>query len=447
MLIYLQRAARLILSLELPLLGLITFAFWYPSPIRDQWLWTLFLLIPIYAARLIVYWRLWTWTPLTPWLLGYVILVVINISLGLSLAVDGSASVPYTRGWIMLGRPLLGLGIFIACVEYARTHGTIQGLISRSVWVSLGLGLLALGATQWPDKAKQFAFITDALPRVGNFPGAEGGFNANEIAGALAWVVPLMAGVAIYRRREKLPQRDEATIAALLLGMAIFLGQSRAALLGVLLALAILSWFLLRHYWRFVGIFAVFCVGVLQIASIALVPVATDAEGNRDTVAENLTAQADNSIAPRLSIWQSALDMIRDHPLTGVGISFFRYEPVRSMYPVPDVDSRVLVHSHNEVLQVGTDLGVPGLVVYVGWYGAALYTLWRIWKQGSDEARAVALAACCGLLAHGVFGLADAIPLSDRFAFLNWWMFGILGAQYIVVKEAKQETMIPQNPT
>jgi O-antigen ligase len=447
MLIYLQRAARLVLALELPLLGLITFAFWYPSPIRDQWLWLLYLLIPIYVARLIVYRRLWTWTPLTPWLLGYVILVVINIALGLSLAADGSASAPYTRGWIMLGRPLLGLGIFIACVEYARTHHTTQGLITRSVWFALGLGLLALGATQWPDKAKQFAFITDALPRVGNFPGAEGGFNANEIAGALAWVVPLMAGVAFYRWREKLPRRDEVTIATLLIGMAIFLGQSRAALLGVLMALAILCWFLLRRYWRFVGIIAVFGVGVLQIASVAFVPVSTSADANRDTAAGNVTAQADESIAPRLRIWQTALEIIRDHPLTGVGISFFRYEPVRSLYPVPDVDPRVLVHTHNEVLQVGTDLGVPGLLVYVAWYIAALYTLWFIWKRGDGEARAVALAVCCGLLAHSVFGLADAIPLSDRFAFLYWWMFGILGAQYAVVKEATQETTKPQSPT
>src|SRR5690349_16282140 len=86
MLIYLQRAARFVLALELPLLGLITFAFWYPSPIRDQWLWLLYLLIPIYAARVILYRRLWTWTPLTPWLFGYVILVIINIMLGLYLA-------------------------------------------------------------------------------------------------------------------------------------------------------------------------------------------------------------------------------------------------------------------------------------------------------------------------------------------------------------------------
>ncbi len=439
-----QRAARLILILEMPLLALMTFAFWHPSPIRDQWLWLLYLLLPIYAARYIVYRRLWTWTPLTPWLLAYVVLVVINIMLGLSLAADGLASAPYTRGWVMLGRPLLGFAIFTACVEYARTYHSTQGLISLSTWAALGLGLLALGTTQWPDKAKQFAFITDALPKVGNFPGAEGGFNANEIAGALAWIVPLMAGVALYRWRDRLPRRDEVTLAFLLLGTALFLGQSRAALLGVLLALAILCWLLLRRYWRFVGIAAVFAIGVLQILAVAVVPVVPNAEGDRDTAAGNVATQADESIAPRLRIWQSALEMIRDHPLTGVGISFFRYEPVRSMYPVPEVNPNVLVHTHNEWLQVGTDLGIPGLIVYLGWHIAAVYTLWFIWKNGNAEARVAALAVCGGVLAHNIFGLADAIPLSDRFAFLCWWIFGLLGAQYAAVKETTPET--PNNP-
>ncbi|MFN8376530.1 MAG: O-antigen ligase family protein [Anaerolineae bacterium] len=46
-----------------------------------------------------------------------------------------------------------------------------------------------------------------------------------------------------------------------------------------------------------------------------------------------MAVQADESIAPRLRIWQAALDIIRDYPLTGVGISF-RYDPICSRYPV-----------------------------------------------------------------------------------------------------------------
>ncbi|MFN8376531.1 MAG: hypothetical protein U0694_27130 [Anaerolineae bacterium] len=67
--------------------------------IRDNWLWLLYLLIPIYAARLLLYRRLLTLTPLTPWMLLYVVLVVFNIGLGLYLA-SGWRSVRTLHAWM-----------------------------------------------------------------------------------------------------------------------------------------------------------------------------------------------------------------------------------------------------------------------------------------------------------------------------------------------------------
>ncbi|MFN8376529.1 MAG: hypothetical protein U0694_27120 [Anaerolineae bacterium] len=42
-----------------------------------------------------------------------------------------------------------------------------------------------------------------------------------------------------------------------------------------------------------------------------------------------------------------------------------------------------------------------------------------------------------------MFGLADAIPLSDRFAFLHWWMLGLLGAQYVVTEKPAEPAVQP----
>jgi hypothetical protein len=434
----------LILALELPLLTLITFAFWYPSPTRDQWLWLLYLLIPVYAARWLVYRRLWTWIPITPWLLIFIALLIINIALGIAFAADGVPDAPYTRGWIMLGRPVLGMAIFTACVEHARVRQSMQGLLTRTIWLALGLGLLALGSTQWTDKAKHLALITDVLPEIRNFPGAENGFNPNEIAGAVSWLLPIVTGLALYRWRDKRARRDEVTIAWLLLGVALFLGQSRGALLGTLLALAILCFFLLQKYWRYVGLAGVFGIGILQIISVAVAPLPDSFEGQSDTATSNLTVQADESIGPRLRIWQSALQMIWDYPLTGVGFTFFRYEPMRTLYPVEGVERGILVHAHNEWLQMGTDFGVPGAALYLVW-GVVIFQMVRaIWKRGNPEARVVALSVGCGLLAHGVFGLLDAIPLADRFAFLFWWTLGLLGAQHVTVSTPALHPTPPQ---
>ena len=47
--------------------------------------------------------------------------------------------------------------------------------------------------------------------------------------------------------------------------------------------------------------------------------------------------------------------------------------------------------------------------------------------------QAVAVSAG-GLLAHAVYGMADAITLWDRFAFVFWIMLGLLAAQYWLVQ-------------
>jgi O-antigen ligase len=302
----------------------------------------------------------------------------------------------------------------------------------------MALGALALGATQWPAKSDQFDPITNALPVVSNFPGTEGGFNPNEVAGALAWMLPLAAGLALYRWREKLPGRDSTLMACALLGAALFFGQSRAAILGVLAAFVVLCFLLLNtRRLRYLALAGVGVLAALQILAVGNA-FAPQAEGG---IAGNVSEQADLSISPRLRIWESALAMIRDYPLTGVGISFYRYDPIRSMYPVEGVDRNVLVHTHNELLQVGTDLGVPGLIVYVGIHAVAIFMIYRLWKMGKrDENYALAIAAACGILAHTIFGLYDAIPLADRFSFLFWWTFGLLGAAYAALTAATQET-------
>jgi hypothetical protein len=47
--------------------------------------------------------------------------------------------------------------------------------------------------------------------------------------------------------------------------------------------------------------------------------------------------------------------------------------------------------------------------------------------------RLLVKAIAAGLFAHAIYGLTDAIPLWDRFAFFFWWMLGLSGAQYVLV--------------
>lgn len=394
-------------------------AFWLPSPTRDAWLWLLYLLPLFWAARWLRFRRLWPDTPLQWLFLAFIVLGVLNVRFA-----------PYTLGIDMLGRPLLGMGLFFYAIEFACRYRDIKGLLIATTILALLVGLIALLTTQWNSKSDQLSIIVDALPNIKTIPGMEGGFNANEIAGAMSWLLPVMAALAALRWQHRLP-RAGVTIAFFVLFAALFIGQSRMAVIGIIIALALVVRILLpAGRWRNAGLLALIFIGILEVLIINNV---FDI-GNR----QRMRDRDESSFSDRIDIFRSGFDIIRDYPLTGVGMNMFRYNPVRQLYPVAKYQDRVLPHAHNEWVQIGSDMGIPGLIVFTAWYGVAGYMLLVAYRRGAAEIKALAVGVAAGLLAHVVFGMGDAVPLWDRFAFVFWWMLALAGAGYIVARKSIQ---------
>ena len=65
----------------------------------------------------------------------------------------------------------------------------------------------------------------------------------------------------------------------------------------------------------------------------------------------------------RLCMVTSGLGMIRDHPLTGVGIDMV--EPAYPEYRAADAPHLRIPHLHNNVVQIAAERGLPTLVAYL----------------------------------------------------------------------------------
>ncbi len=408
--------ARRILWLEPLILTGMIIAFWNPTPARLDWLWLLWLLIPILVARFIVHGRWLTRTPLDIVFVAFLVLGVINVAVA-----------PYTRGLMMLARPLLGIALYYSLVEHTRAQGNLRGPLQVMIILSLVVGVMALGASQWGLLDQALLPITTNLPVIeGSLIG--GGFNANEIAGAMAWLLPFMTGLAIYRWRTR-GIRWDVTLAGFMLLAAILLGQSRATIIGVFFAFVFIS-LLLPNRWRIFG-------GLLIVGLIALEIIIVVGNSAKPSLPTEASTPAAPTLAPigatvnaRQEIWNSALAITRDYPLTGVGLSLFRDRRVREQYPVTSSAVNFLPHAHNEYLQILSDMGFPGLIVFLAKYVIVFGMLFRAWRMGDDETRTVSIAVAAGLIAHAIYGLADAITLWDRFAFIFWMMLGIAGSVY-----------------
>ena len=65
----------------------------------------------------------------------------------------------------------------------------------------------------------------------------------------------------------------------------------------------------------------------------------------------------------RLEIWRTAICMIRDHPILGVGLNNFM--DIYPLYPHPEGFGTSMSMAHNIFLEFGATTGIPGLILFM----------------------------------------------------------------------------------
>jgi len=396
----------MILAARLILMGLLFIVLWLPSPDRDTWA---FLLIPaaiISLASPMMNRRPHNWSRFYLPLSVFIALCVLSIYIS-----------PFqTRGWILLFRPLAGLWIFVTLTEITSTDWTQRWILAVFAVLTLIILLMGIGGLSWTGKASRFSDIIAHLPQWQDFWWWRGGLNVNEFSGGATWLIPMLAGLSLRLSGQNF-LRLCAFAAATVLTIIVFLSQSLSGIAGVIAGL-IFVFVQCRHFrLSLVIVGAVLLAGNL---AVLLYPVQS----------ANLLAAASgrpdvNSLEHRAVMWQRAQAMIYDYPFTGVGIAMYRQ--LREQYATPGYERFLVPHPHNEALQFGTDLGIPGLIVY-GWLALLIgQAAYHVVIHGSRAECAAAIAVTAGLIGHAVYALTDAIPIWDRFAFVFWCLLGLLG--------------------
>ena len=136
-------------------------------------------------------------------------------------------------------------------------------------------------------------------------------------------------------------------------------------------------------------------------------------------------------ISLRLDIWSRAWAMLKDMPLTGIGLNNFPIQ-IGVFYPGYAIGNEP--HAHQLYLQTALDLGLPGLLAFV-W----ALTLWfrrlsENFRQTQDRlARALYLGLAAGVIAYLAHGFLDALMLGAKPGVLLWVMLGLGAARPAVM--------------
>jgi O-antigen ligase len=104
----------------------------------------------------------------------------------------------------------------------------------------------------------------------------------------------------------------------------------------------------------------------------------------------------------RVAMLKSGVEMVKDHPLTGLGPNMVRetYE----VYRVPEAVEPVNIHLHNVPMQIAAERGLPALAIWLGFVGVVAYDMLKRLRSARHPSLAAAgLAALVAMLAAGLF--------------------------------------------
>ena len=191
---------------------------------------------------------------------------------------------------------------------------------------------------------------------------------------------------------------------------AFILLKTRGALLTMLVVLPSMILFFVRDLKRLLSIAAVFILSATIFFNVY--PEAVD----RIETVKNFDAE--QSVSERFLMWRSALEMIKDNPMLGVGFGNFEQKYQRE-YIQPEARERWQGHAHNTYLQLWAETGLIGLAIYCSMF---VYILMWSWRRRSSDYAAMIFFSTAGFL---MYSMTDYTYASYSAMRVYWFVFGL----------------------
>lgn len=266
----------------------------------------------------------------------------------------------------------------------------------------------------------------------------------------LAFILPFFMMQVLKRSGNSSSLKFGAFLMVIILVIAEFLSYSRASWISLLAAGGLLA---LLHFkiksWQLISLISIMVIGVLvNLSSIYGVLKENEAKYG-DDVGTHLTSvtnlQNDQSNLERVNRWVCAYRMFEDKPILGFGPGTYQF--VYDRYQTPEFMTRISTHkgdrgnAHSEYLTYLSELGLPGLVVFILIVLSVLNLGVRLYHYSfSVEERNMIIIAILGLVTFFVHGLFNTFSDMEKMSVLIYGSVGIL-VHYDLKKNELSETI------
>jgi putative inorganic carbon (hco3(-)) transporter len=211
-------------------------------------------------------------------------------------------------------------------------------------------------------------------------------------AGILMLIALVVLAQVLFRPRSRLSYVLVGSL--VLLTAALVMTHTRGAWMGFAAGVVLILGFRQKRLF-------------LALPVVAVVIFLAAPEAVRQRISSIVDPQ-DVTARERLYMWGSGLQILRDHPWTGVGMEGVKR--VYRTYKHPDAVRDQRAHLHSNPIQIAAERGLAGLVCWL-WIWIAFYAhAWTIFRRlGPDDRLAMALVigSLASVTGFHVFGLFE----------------------------------------
>lgn len=236
--------------------------------------------------------------------------------------------------------------------------------------------------------------------------------NPNNFAEILVMLTPF--ALALFLNAETWRGRVWSLFAIVVSAVALGATYSRSGWLGIALAVVV---FLFLENWKLIPLIA-----ILGLCTLPLLP---QSILNRLLTIGN---KRDSSLNYRFAIYQSTAVLLKDYWFRGVGLGSDVLKTAFEAYPAM-FDGNYPIHTHNNYLQVWSEMGIVGLLTFLGTVFYQVKQGCKAWLATGDKRLkrflAAAVAGFCGIL---LISAAEYTWFYPRNMFLYWSLFGVIAA-------------------
>ncbi|MGN1050284.1 MAG: O-antigen ligase family protein [Selenomonadaceae bacterium] len=215
------------------------------------------------------------------------------------------------------------------------------------------------------------------------------------------WVPVLVCLIAFYWKEKT--NKYVLVLSTIIGCVALAFNGTRGAWIAVIIAVVFCLFLIIRSKIK-----AILAIFILMMVSAMLVFSVPQLEQRVDSI----TDLSNNSNHERILLWTSAVHMVKDYPLTGVGHGTFR-ENYLSTYILPEATNRNLGHAHSNFFHNLAEGGWPGAFAFCIWCMSFIVFCVRGWNRYRHPGYVCMLAIFLGLQGQGLteYNMGDSVVM------------------------------------